>query len=302
MFALLAAPALAQSVIVDDAVLTATPEVPDGMGAPTVILDGARRELLMLFETRTTPPAGCAEGWRIGAATSTDGRTWTEVSGGVLRPNATAPCGPRAPSAVLLDDGSLAVIFTATEPGVDDGVGILTWDAGETTLARVPALDGLREPSLARSDGIWQVLGVDDALGLVRAHSSDLEHWTVDATASLPTGSTTWSADAVSSPALGCLDDPSYPWSVHYGGRSAPDTAWGWAVADRWDTYFVGSATDTWPSGDGWIAFDVIETEGGDLVWFEHLGVDGLPRIGFATVGTPTVTTARDRDCVTSAP
>ncbi|HHO50894.1 MAG TPA: hypothetical protein ENK18_08495 [Deltaproteobacteria bacterium] len=194
------------------------------------------------------------------------------------------------------------VIFTITEPGADAGVGIATWTPGVAPgSARIPALEGLREPSLARSDGVWQVIGVDDTLGLVRAQSPDLVAWTVDTAAVVPTGATLWAADAVSSPSLSCLDDPSYPWSLHYGGQSGSDTAWGWSVGDSWGTYFVGPETDAWSNGGGWLSFDVIESAVGSLAWFEHLGSDGLPRIGLASIGAPDLTTARDRDC-SSAP
>jgi len=297
MWSLVVGSALAQAVVVDDAVLTADAVLPDGVGSPSVVYDATRQRFLMVFETAAAAPAGCHEGWAIGGAVSSDGTSWRRLGRPLLQASPEAPCGPRHPSLVKQDDGALVVAFTATDVAVD-GVGLATWEAGARTVWRVQALDGLSEPALARHDGTWQLLGVDPVEGVVSAHSTDLTVWEVDSSAVVPTGATSWSGDGVFSPALDCIDgDPVFPWSLHYAGWSGVEAAWASSVGDTVGNYYVSSAIDTWAVDAAWISFDVVHATSGAFVWFEHLGTDGLPRIGFATLDAPLSTEVVDRDC-----
>jgi hypothetical protein len=299
MFTLLLVAANAQTFsIQDDAVLVADPvRFPNGVGAPSVVWRPTAGRYTMFFETEVDPPSGCPEGWAIGRVSSLDGLSWTRDQF-VAGPSAVAPCGVRSPSVVLHDDGTFALFFQILDPARDDGVGVNTNVSGAVTTTVLEDLRGVYEPTAARVDGVWSVMGVDPDQGLVVARSSDLATFVFDPAPEIPTGATPWSSDGVLMPALGCVDDTAFPWELYFGGWSGTETGWAWAVGAASGAWYVTASLDLWTDDSAWRSLDFVTDGVSTTVFFETLDADGHPRIGVSTRGEVLTTDLRDRDCV----
>jgi hypothetical protein len=293
MIWLLAGPALAQTPIVDDVVLEASTTWPNGFGSPSVVWDGSRWRLFA--ETEVAPPAGCTEAWSVVRANSVDGVRWsTPVL--VQGPTTVAPCGARRPSAVWTDAGAFAVVWEAVGLAIPR-VGVTQNLLGPRRTRLLTGLDGLEDPALVLHSGVWHVLAVDPALGLVEATSTDLRRFTIVSAPLVATGATPWSAGGVENPTWSCIDDATWPFTLAFGGWDGGDTAWTTGVVRDTGAVYVDSAHDTWATGLAWPAFDVVDDGTNVGVWFETVdGNVGLPAIGLAGV-MPVGASVPGRDC-----
>ena len=269
-----------------------------GVGAPSVAYDERHGVFYMFYEVEVAAPPTCTEAWAVGKAVSDDGLTFTRIPGRFSGPSATFECGTRSPSVVLHDDGTLAVFVQALDATSDDGVGVVTNVNGVVERRVLEDLRGLYEPTAARLDGVWSVMGIDPEVGLVVARSADLESFAFDAAPEIANGATPWSADGTAMPSLGCIDHSSYPWELYFGGFAGAQTGWAWAVSNTAGAWYVTGAYNLWTDDSAWKNLDFVTDGTSTLVYFETVGEDGIPRVGVSQKGAGIVTSAlRGRDC-----
>jgi len=275
--------------------------VPDpqgrGVGAPSVVWNGRQGHYQMFFETEVSAP-GCDEAWAVRRATSVDGTSFTVVPGRIVGPSPTFACGARAPAAVLNDDGTFAVFFQALDGVSDDGVGVYTNVSGRPERRMIEDLRGIYEPTAARLDGTWSVMGVDPTAGVVVARSTDLVSFVFDAAPELANGQIPWAGDGFAMPALGCIDGTNYPWELYFGGWSGADAGWAWGVSSVAGAWYVTAPYSVWSDDSAWTSFDFVTDGDSTLVWFETTDASGVPQVGLSISGPGVaVTNLRDRDC-----
>jgi hypothetical protein len=297
MLAILTTAAFGQSFVIESSNVLGTTTPPSGAGAPSVVYDAGSGVYTMYFESAITPPPGCSEGWQLKRATSMNGTDFAVDVGWAARPRGEYPCGARHPSAVLHDDGTLAVFFQTLDYTSDDGVAVATNVFGVRETRMLEDLRGLREPTAARLDGEWAVMGVDPS-GLVVARSTDLSSFAFDPSPEFAVGVTSFSMDGYEMPALGCVDGTTYPWELYFGGWTGTEKSWSWAVSDVNDAWYVLPTIQTWRDDSAWSGIDFLSDGHNIVVYYETLDTEGLPTIGSARSGGAfDLASLRDRDC-----
>jgi hypothetical protein len=289
--------AWAQAVVVTPTVWQADVARPDGVGGPSVVWQAEQARFVAVVESPVTGPVGCTDAWALWTSTSEDGSVWSPLRKPAAAREALGPCGGRDPAVAARDDGVLVMAFTAWGPSGAEGIRVVVGESPTAQLVDTDLPDDLAQPSLARHDGRWRLVAVGTDGGVYVYGSDDLVTWEEDADPLL-SGVASWAGDGLWSPALHCIEGEGVvPWALHVGGTDAASTAWASAAGDLVGHHYLSAAIDTWASGAGWIAFDVVKAGAGELVWFEHLDASGRPRVGFAEVGIPDVALAEDRDC-----
>lgn len=270
-----------------------------GQGAPSVVWNEAAGLFEMYYEVQVTPtPRGCSEAWVVRRATSVDGISFTMAHGRDIGSSRDFLCGARAPSAVMLDDGSSAVFFQALDPTHDDGVGVHTTVNGHPERYLIEDLRGIYEPTAARLDGQWAVMGVDASASIVVARSADLVSFTFDPAPELPVGIAPWATDGVGMPALGCIDHTRFPWELYFGGWSGSDTGWARGISTAAGAWYLAYPFGFWSDDSAWRSLDFVTDGTSTMVYFETVDENGVPHVGASLSGAGLVTSAlRDRDC-----
>lgn len=289
----LIAPAFAQTPILDDVAVVASTAWPNGLGAPSVVWDGARWR--MYAETEIAPPAGCTEAWAVVRASSTDGLnfgTFVQVQG----PSPATPCGARRPAAVWTDAGTWAVVWEAVGFQVPR-LGVTHNTTGVRRARLLNGTDGWTDPALARFDGVWTLLATDPSGNVVKATSTDLRTFVPDAAPLILPSQIPWAFDGLENPSLSCIDDAGWPFTIAFGGWFNGDTAWTVGAVRSNDAVYVDAAIDTWANAEAWPAFDVVDDGTNVGVWFETVDpATQLPAIGVAGA-LPSGPAVPGRDC-----
>lgn len=298
-------------------------DLPNGAGSPSVQWDPVAEEFVMAFETEdTTPPANCAEGWRIRFATADylDG-TWTLLPNLQVGPNTVQgrECGARRPGFVIEDSGDWAMVYNVLASANSNYfVQTATKTSSGTMTYEAAPLEHLSAPTMVKYDGEWHVFGIDREVGsatngdLMYSTSTDIFTWSVPTSVLSPGGAVLLTANGMFSPSMLCIDYTAYPWYLWANGWNgsndmtshyyAGDTAWNWYVSVSGNPVFYAPV-----GNDVWRQIDVIMDENAApdnvtaIVYEDIDPVSGLPRIGVATNNnTLDIDTSnlRDRDCV----
>lgn len=252
-----------------------------GIGAPTIVYDSESGLMVMVYETNTGTSPNCPVGaWALGLATSSDGRTWSDIGGALLSPTAgtfyscvAAHPGllDRAPGTLILffkgEQGNDACDETTPSWGCNQYTGIgratLTWNSGTSEYELTgPSTD----PALVNGVNFGYPKGVYQNSKYHVTYSQYPDVYVASGTTALTTvtgpvwmaGDSTWADTELRSPSPMC--DGSEPFQVHVEG----DTTLG-----RLD----GDALDNLTEGPG----PLWDVAAGDPALRHH---DALPLIG----------------------
>lgn len=278
-------------------VLTAPADGPfaGGVGAPTVDHVGGIYSLY--FESPSTEvPAGCANSWHVGRATSTDGVTWTLDAEPVLRPDEANPtsarhCVVNQPAAV--HDGTNWHFFTLTSDGVHTSISWATSSDGTTVTWRA-------EPLIPPSDGglgLASAVVVDEVLLLIYVDYPDLrlsrydvvlDTWTSPTDPVLSPGDVgAWAEVWLLGPSVTCDPSGEATLAMVFGGdASGGARSLGLARSDDGEHWTIDAGS---PLASGTLDYgalnhwDVLGQGSGYRMWYSKTDpATGLKAIGFA--------------------
>jgi len=278
-----------------------------GVGAPSVEYEGDSGKIVMYFESPVPGPevpAGCANSYQIGRATSMDGVTWTVDEAPVWSADPTVG-SPRACSvaqpAVLFDGTRWNLFYSASKvpnegettnapSGIgwavsDDGI---TWSPQEEQavpfegspvgLASATALNGTMYLSWASDPDLWMMSRPING-GAWSAAERIVDHAAVGA----------WGADWVLGPSLLCNEAADNQLGMLAGGDSATGVrslAWG-------DSGNAHSWTFNEPISEGTLDattlnhWDTLRAGLGFVLWYSRTDpTSGLKAVGVALTDT----------------
>lgn len=309
-----------ETAVVDDAwalvgvtpwVLQGSGWASGGVGAPAVVYRKPTGQVVMAFESRTSPPSEqCPNGqWSIGLATSTDGRTFTQQGAAILGPTGSGwrSCVVAHPTLVVDEAGTGLHLWFKAETDTaacgDDaeclysGIGYAHVRADLTavdTVSTGPVLDTAQVmgfPSVVQVGGAWQMSlqsGPEVFLATAPAASGP---WALQPGPALEPGVTSWAADEVFNPALVCEGDtslPARPFSNYFGGRGldaglVADGGLGHAISADGSSWLMGTETlYAFEGNERWRHWSAVR-HGSGVVFYYSETVGGVNRIGVRT-------------------
>lgn len=279
-----------------------------GVGAPTVDYDPYAGEFVMFFESPLVSgyPSDCDNAYRIGRATSPNGRTWTVDPASTIEPDlgdSTDPVHCVASQPAVVFDGGTWHLFYSTAKGKptetatgNESTGI-TWATSTDGVSFVEQAAPL-VPASTNGVGLASATVVDDVLYLFWYDDSDFSLSTLPLDGSGAWTSAVnhvvnhdvlgaWAVQQIIAPSLFCEDDRAERFTLVFGGD---DNAYARSLAIAYSvdaTSWSFDAGNPFTLGDLDYAslrhWDVLEAGADYLMWYSITDPDtNLKVIGFA--------------------
>jgi MYXO-CTERM domain-containing protein len=295
-------------------VLRGTEAFAAGVGAPAVEYDGDAEAFVMYFESPAPAaevPAGCANSYRIGRATSPDGVSWAVDAEPVFGPDGLAgsprTCSAAQPAVVF--DGTTWNLFYSASTVPNEGAGTnapsgIGWATSADGVTWTPQAEAL-VPFAGPSIGLASATVLNGTVYLLYSQDPDLwmvsrpaagGAWTAPTKVLDHTTVGEWGGDWVLGPSLLCDADAAAPLALLFGGDStAGDRSLAWATSADGAAWAVDAAG---PLAGGTLDYgalnhwDTLRAGEGHVLWYSQTDpASGKKAIGAAVsdtrLGTP---------------
>jgi hypothetical protein len=289
----------------------------NGVGSPTVVYDTSRDRYIMVFEVKLpVVDENCPVGrWALGIAYSDDALVWEPEEEPLLLPEEGTfyNCVAAHPNAVFSSARDRMYVVYKAEQSLDacdeeepswgcdqyTGVGRLRveFDDEGTIVDRFTPRNPILAvgqnfgwPKVVSSGSYWYLMFTrqPDAMLTRGVKLSDMA--VPEEAAISPTSLVSWANDEIVNPALLCEDNPSFPLSAFFGGRSLDgptvvSAGWGKAISATGLSWAYGEDTFfEWSDDESWRHWDVLRVGTDEyLVWFSEKDEAGQNRIRFAS-------------------